>query len=209
MGAWLLSAWVLLGTGQAIESPLTSAAVQAAFQEGQKLGRESDQAYPFAPNAVYHTADTLRLDPANGDIDAVVIGTPYERIRYQGYVAAIGEDKIGAQEARTRANLPDGSVAVLIFAHGSKPEDQEFLSGIQGVTMRLGGATLTPVALRRSGTSLSQYPDTPGEIGERFTGTATYIFRLTPAQYRASGTIRFTDATGKAFNIPVQLSKYR
>lgn len=100
-------------------------------------------------------------------------------------------------------------MAVLIYAHGSKPSDQEFISGFTGVTLRLGATTLRPAESHRSGTSGSQYPDTPGEIGERFTGTVTYIFRLTPAQLRSSGTISFTDPTGKVFHLPVNLAASR
>ena len=208
--ALVLAGWVALaGAGRAIESPLSAASVGEAFTQGVKLGMREDQAYPLAPNAIYHTADTLRLEAANGDVDAVVIGTPWERTRFQGYLATIGGDKITAAQARERALLPDGSVAVLIFAHGSKPDDQDFISGFTGATLRLGAATLRPIESRRSGTSGSQYPDTPGEIGERFTGTVTYIFRLAPAQLMSSGTLSFTDPTGKVFHLPVKLSAYR
>ncbi len=208
LGGALLAA-LLAGGGLAVESPLPAGSVAAAFNQGVQLGGRDDQAYPLAPNAIYHTADTLRLDPADGDVDAVVIGTPWERTRFQGYLATIGGEKITAAEARQRAKLPDGSVEVLVFAHGSKPEDQDFLGGFSNMTLRLGSATLKPTESRRSGTSASQYPDTPGEIGERFTGTVTYIFRLTPAQLKASGTVSFTDPTGKAFQLPVNLGRYR
>ena len=206
----LLAGWALLvGTGQAIESPLSAASVDEAYTQGVNLGMGGDQAYPLAPNAVYHTADTLRLEAANGDVDAVVIGTPWERVRYQGYLSSIGGEKITAAQARERARLPGNSVAVLIYAHGSKPDDQDFISGFSGVTLKLGAAMLRPAESRRSGTSGSQYPDTPGEIGERFTGTVTYIFRLRPAQLKSSGMLSFTDPTGKVFHLPVKLAAYR
>ena len=206
----LLVGWLTLtGAGHAIESPLSAASVNEAYTQGVTLGMREDQAYPLAPNAVYHTADTLRLEAANGDVDAVVIGTPWERVRYQSYLATIGGEEITPAQARERARLPDGSVAVLIFAHGSKPSDQDFISGFTGVTLKLGTTTTHPAEARRSGTSGSQYPDTPGEIGERFTGTITYIFHLTPAQLRNSGTLSFTDPTGKVFRLPIRLSAYR
>lgn len=204
-----LALTLTLGGAWAVESPLSAASVQAAFSQGMSLGQKADQAYPLAPNAVYHTADTLRLEVANGDVDAVVIGTPWERTRYQGYLATIGGEKISQGEARTRAKLPDGSVAVLIFAHGAKPEDQDFISGFRGVSLKLGGKAVLPAESRRSGTSASQYPDTPGEIGERFTGTVTYVFRLTPAQLKESGTLHFTDPTDKVFSLPIDLALYR
>ncbi len=213
MNSRSLLAWLALtlitGSAWAAESPLSAASVQVAFAQGVALGKQTDQPYPLAPNAIYHTADTLRLEATNGDVDAVVIGTPWERTRYQGYLATIGGEKITATRARELARLPDGSVAVLIFAHGSKPDDQDFLAGFRGVTLRIGAASLLPTEARRSGTSVSQYPDTPGEIGERFTGTATYIFRLTPDQLQASGTFSFTDPTGKTFHLPINLGRYR
>lgn len=195
--------------GQAIESPLKTASIQAAFTQGQQLAKNADAPYPLAPNAIYHTADTLRLDPKNGDVDAVVIGTPWERVRYQAYIAGIGEEPITAAQAQERARLPDGSVAILIYAHGTQPDDQDFMTKFSNVQLRLAGRSLQPVEARRSGTSEAQYPDTPGEIGVRFAGTITYIFKLNPSQLKASGTFRFTDPTGKTFALPLTLARYR
>jgi hypothetical protein len=74
-------------------------------------------------------------------------------------------------------------------------------------SLMLAGRTVLLAASRRSGTSASQFPDTPGEIGGRFTGTS--ISRLSPAQLKGRGTLHFTDPTGKAFNLPVNLARDR
>jgi len=193
---------------KAVESPLSAASIQAAVTQGGQLARDTSAPYPLAPNAIYHTADTLRLDPRNGDVDAVVIGTPWERTRYQAYIAGIGEEKLTASQTHDRARLPDGSVAVLIYAHGAQPDDQDFMTKFSNVQLKLAGKNLRPVEAGHSGTSEAQYPDTPGEIGVRFAGTITYIFKLSPSQLRASGTLSFTDPTGKAFSLPVMLGRY-
>jgi len=159
--AWRLAvaAGVLCGGTLAVESPLAVQGVTSAFRDGVTLGQRQDQAYPFAGYALYHTADTLRLDAADGDVDAVVLATPWERTRYQAYLATIGGETVTPAQARERARQPDGTVSVLIFAHGTRPDDQAFLAGFRDVTLKVSGAAVRPVEMRRSGTSMSQYPD--------------------------------------------------
>ncbi|MFC4452668.1 hypothetical protein [Deinococcus sonorensis] len=208
---WFLTTVLALGGAPvlAVLPGLTAQQLQEAYQGGVKLAKDPEGGYPLLPYTLYHTQDSLLLEPANGDVDAVVVGTPFDRTRYQSFLAASGDETLTPAQARERARLPDGWVSVLIFAHGSKPADQEFLNGFTGVRLVLPGRTLLPGQVQKSGTDLSQYPHTPGEIGERFVGTVTYLFHPSAAELRGSATLNFNDPTGKSFTLPIQFSRYR
>jgi hypothetical protein len=188
---------------------LSSAQLQEAAAQAQRLAQSADSGYPVRPYTLYAVEDTLRLVAANGDVDAVTIATPFERTRYQVFVHKIGDDPITPAQAREQAQLPDHQVAFIVFAHGSSPDDQDFLKGISALTFTLGGRTLRPASRDLSDTSLSQYPRTVGEIGLRYIGTVTTRYVIPAGLEAASGTLSFTDATGKTFRMPVNLSRYR
>ncbi|GMA16514.1 hypothetical protein E5F05_13840 [Deinococcus metallilatus] len=200
---------LIAGSALAYVPALNASLLQSAFDEGQRLAENRDSGYPLKPYTLYVVADTLKLEPQNGAVDAVTIGTPYERTRYESFLSKYGEDPITPQQARQRAELPDYGVDFIVFAHGLKPEDQNFLNRFGPARLRLGGVTLRPVATTKSGASISSYPRTVGEPGLRFTGTVTYRFQLPKNLTAAKGTLSFTDPSGKAFNIPVNLTLYR
>lgn len=187
----------------------TAAQISQAVSEGTRLAQNRDSGYPLKAYTLYAVPDTLKLEAANGAVDAVTVATPFERTRYQAFLSVLGEDKVTPQQARERAELPNGNVQFIVFAHGMKPTDQNFLEQFSAATLRLGNQTLKPTRTERSDTDASQYPKTVGEIGIRFVGTISYQFRIPDALKNASGTLSFTDASGKAFRVPVNLSQYR
>ncbi len=191
-----------------IPSPGTPQLTEA-YNEGVRLAQNPEGGYPVAAYAIYAVSDALKLEPQNGAVDAVVLGTPFERTRYEAFISVLGEDQITVQQARERADLPNGSVEFIVFAHGVNATDDKFLQNFSAATLQVGGQTLKPTATDRSDVSPSQYPRTVGEIGIRFVGTITYQFKLPTQAQNASGTLSFTDASGKAFRLPVNLSKYR
>ncbi|ALW87650.1 hypothetical protein [Deinococcus actinosclerus] len=200
---------LLLGSALAVRPAVTPALLQAAAAEGERLAAAPEAGYPLRPYTVYAVPDTLKLVAANGSVDAVTIATPFERTRYEVFLHRLGEDPVTPAGARAQAGLPDHQVAFIVFAHGRTPDDQAFLSQFSAARLTLGGQRAPLLGTARSGASISQYPRTEGEIGLRFIGTVTYRFRLPAGLENASGTLSFTDATGKAFTLPVRLARYR
>lgn len=187
----------------------STAQINQALEEGRRLAQNRDSGYPLKAYTLYAVADTLKLEAKNGAVDAVTIATPFERTRYQAFLSVLGQDPVTAQQARERADLPDGSVQFIVYAHGMQPTDRDFLDRFSAATLRLGNETLKPSRTERSDTDASQYPKTVGEVGIRFVGTITYQFEIPARLKDASGTLSFTDASGKSFKVPVNLSKYR
>ncbi|THF86562.1 hypothetical protein E7T09_10675 [Deinococcus sp. KSM4-11] len=188
---------------------LTDAQLQEAYAQAQRLAQTTDSGYPVRPYTLYAVEDTLKLEAKNGAVDAVVIATPFERTRYQTFLHKIGDDPITAQQAREQADLPDHQVAFIVFAHGLRLDDQTFQKNISRPRLTLGGRTLQPTATALSDVSLSQYPRTVGELGLRYIGTVTYRYVVPDSLNAAKGTLSFTDSSGKAYSMAVDLTKYR
>jgi hypothetical protein len=208
---FFLSSLLLLSTGPALAyvPSLSAQQIRSAYDEGQQLARDRDSGYPLRAYTLYAVKDTLKLEPQNGAVDAVTIATPYERTRYESFLSFLGEDTITPQQAFQRAGLPPYTVAFIVFAHGMDAGDQTFLKRFSTARLKLGAQSLRPTATTQSGTSISQYPRTVGETGIRFGGTVTYRFEVPRTEVADTGTLSFTDASGRAFNLPVNLAQYR
>ena len=152
--------------------------------------------------------DALKLEAAHGAVDAVLAGTPLERTRFQSFLASIGEDPITAPQARERTQIPDHTLTFIVYAHGATPEDKTFQDQFSSAQLQLGTQTFKSTSTEKSETSTSLYPKTVGEIGVRDTGLVIYHFSIPDKLAQASGTLRFTDSTGKAFRLAVNLAKY-
>ncbi|GAA4015497.1 hypothetical protein GCM10022631_29470 [Deinococcus rubellus] len=201
----LLTLWPAL----AYTAAPTAAQIQNAYDAGQKLAQNTDSGYPGGEYLVYAVPDALKLEAQNGSVDAVLAGTPLERTRYESFLSALGEDPITPQQARERTQVPDHTIEFLVYAHGSTPEDQSFQAKFSAARLTLGGQTFNSTSTDKSDTSSSLYPRTAGEIGVRYTGIVMYHFKVPVRLDGASGTLRFTDATGKTFRLAVNLSRYR
>ncbi|OLV16678.1 hypothetical protein BOO71_0011059 [Deinococcus marmoris] len=188
---------------------LNAQQIQNAYAEGQQLAQNRDSGYPLRAYTLYAVKDTLKLEAQNGAVDAVTIATPSERTRFESFLSFLGEDPITPQQAFQRAGLPPYNVAFIVFAHGMDAGDQTFLNRFSMARLKLGGQSLRPVETSKSGTSISQYPRTVGETGIRFGGTVTYRFELPKRLIGDTGTLNFTDASGKAYDLPVNLALYR
>ncbi|MFC4456369.1 hypothetical protein [Deinococcus sonorensis] len=193
----------------ALISAPTAAQLSQAATEGTQLASQREAGYPLRAYTLYAVQDTLKLEAKNGAVDAVTITTPYERTRYQAFISVLGEDPITPAVARQRAGLENGQIGIMVFAHGATPSDQKFLAGFTPASLKLGSQTLKPVRTERSGVSVSQYPKTVGEIGVRFVGTVTYVFQVPSGLTAGRGTVSLSDATGKSYVVPVDLTHYR
>ncbi|AWN23031.1 hypothetical protein DKM44_07140 [Deinococcus irradiatisoli] len=203
-----LLALALPSVAAAYTTAPSGAQIEQAYQQGKALAKSPDSGYPGGPSLVYAVPDALKLEAEHGAVDAVLAGTPLERTRFQSFLAAIGEDPITAQQARERANVPDHTLTFIVYAHGSTPEDKNFQNQFSAAQLQLGNQTFKSSSIEKSETSTSLYPKTVGEIGVRDTGLVIYHFSIPDKLAQASGTLRFTDSTGKTFKLPVNLSKY-
>jgi hypothetical protein len=172
------------------------AAITRAAAEGAALAPRRE-GYALKDHVIYAVRDARAIDPADGAVDAVVLATPLERTRHAAYIAAYGGGRISGAEAYRRAALPPGQLAVIIFAHGRDHDDEVF----DGATIEAAPVAGAPAE--------KVYPLAPANR-ERMAGTVTYRFDLGAVRDagRKQTRLRFIDATGKAFDLPIDLGRF-
>jgi hypothetical protein len=202
----------LWGSALALTVQPTDAQRQQAIADGQALAQKR-RGYPVGEYLLYSVADAYTLTPGEGSVEAVQLATPLERTRWGSYFLAIQGKAVTPQAVRQQAGLAPGHLAVVIYAHspGGAASDQAFLQNFGPLRLTLAGQTLTPSAVARGDAALNNYRDEAGQVVFRWTSTLNATFDLSGLARAndARGTLRFTDATGKAFELPVQLGRYR
>lgn len=192
----------------AVDLAPEAAAVARAAAEGRALYKPQF-GYPLKDHVVYAVKDARGIDPADGSVDAVVLATPLERIRHAAYFAEYEKRASSPAELYAKSGLAAGQVAFIVFAHGGPDGDMEFPEKFSRATLSVGDRQLEASTVDRGGASPSIYPlARSGRM--RFVATITYRFDLAGLAGAATAAARlaFTDATGKSFDLPVDLAAY-
>lgn len=201
---------MLCGPALAFTATPSEVQRQQAISEGQALARKHN-GYPVKDYLLYSVADAYTLTPDEGSVEAVQLATPLERTRWGSYFLTIQGKPLTAEAVRQQAGLAAGHLAVIVYAHSQDggAKDQDFLKDLGPMHLILGGRTLTPTGITRSGASLNNYKDGGGQVVFRWTDALSATFDLSSLgeTTTAQGLLRFTDATGKAFDLPVNLGK--
>jgi hypothetical protein len=197
------------GTALAVDLAPGAAAIARAAADGRAMYKPS-YGYSLADHVVYEVRDARAIDPRDGSVDAVVLATPLERTRHAAYLGQYEQHALAPADAYRKGGLGAGQVAFIVFAHGGDEADMGFPAGFSTATLTIAGRPLAAVAVDRGGPSFSTYP-LATKARTRFVATITYRFdlRTVPGAATAQGRFAFTDATGKAFDLLVNLGAYR
>jgi hypothetical protein len=193
----------------AVDLAPDAAAIARAAADGRAMYKPS-YGYDLADHVVYQVRDARAIDPNDGSVDAVVLATPLERTRHAAYFGQYQQTALAPGDAYRKGGLDAGQIAFIVFAHGSNEGDMEFPARFSAASLTIGGHQLATIAVDRGGPSFSTYPLATKDRS-RFVATVTYRFDLAtvPGAATAAGRLAFTDATGKAFDLPVNLGAYR
>jgi hypothetical protein len=185
------------------------AAIGAAARAGL-ADAAARQGYPLRAHVLYEVRDARAADPADGAVDAVVLATPLERTRHAAYIAAYSGRTLTPAEAYAEAGLPPGHLAVIVFAHGADEDDAAFAAGFSAATLLVAGAAAQTAEPAPSETSEAVYP-LAARNRSRQVATITYRFDLSavPGAGARRAWLFFRDATGKAFDLPVDLGRFQ
>lgn len=204
-----------LATG--FEPQLSQSAIKEAVQAGANLANAKG-GYKLQDWVLFGDEDPFVIRPDEGTVEAVVIGTPFERLRYQSYLQHYQGNELTMQEAQERASELENTVTFVVFAHspGSGQEYQDFLENFGSATLQLAGdSELSPSNVETFGSAQDFY-NIPGEASEfRYLGYVAYRFDLAPLAQEGrdisslEGTLTFTDSTGREYSFEVNLGNYR
>jgi hypothetical protein len=184
---------------------MDTAAVAASQGRRSAVERGS---YVVKPWVLYQSADPLRAERAQPGIDAVIVETPYERVRFESFLQTMqGTPLATAALARLRETAAR-HYGFIVYSHSRDGDDRDFLSRIGNASIAFGtGRTLAPVDVERFGPANDFY--SVGDFRElRWTGSVTFRFTAsTPCA--AIGTFRFTDGYGRAYAYPFDFTRYK
>lgn len=170
------------------------------------------QPYGVRPWVLWDRRDPLRAAHGRADLDAVIVETPYERVRYDAYLQRLQNYALTARDVERWQREASGHFGFVVYAHsrdGDEHDDRKFLARFSPATVSVrGDGTLGPARGVVFGPSADFY-----DVGmfreQRYTGSITYRFAEPPGDCRPAGTLRFRDAYARPYAFPFDLAKFR
>jgi hypothetical protein len=173
---------------------------------------EGREAYNVRPWVLWDRKDPLRAVHGRADLDAVIVETPYEHVRYDGYLQRLQGYPLGPKQIDAFRREADNHVGFVIYAHSRTGDDSEhgFLARFSNARLLLpSGAALAATQRVVFGPSADFY-DVGTFRERRYTGSLTYRFAISAGSCPTNATLQFGDGDGRAYNFaPVGFSRYR
>jgi hypothetical protein len=155
--------------------------------------------------------DALRAARGRADLDAVIVETPYERVRYEAYLQRLQGLPLGAAQVARWTREARGRFGFIVYAHSRTGDDAEraFLDRFSQASVAYpGGAPLVSDQRAAFGPGPDFY-DVGAFRETRYTGSLTYRFPAPNGTCAPRGTLRFRDGNGRAYAFPFDLRRYR
>lgn len=177
-----------------------------AASQGVQMAQERGS-YGVAPWVLYQSADPLRAVHGRAGIDAVIVETPYERVRYESYLERLQGDRVTRQALAAMRREAQPEIGFLVYAHSRSENDRSFLAAFRPAFISpAAGGRIPEVQTVRFGPSDDFY-DVGTFREERWVGSITYRFKLRSCSQR--GTLHFSDGYGRKYAFPFDLTRYR
>ena len=207
---------LLLGVAVAFTPVLTQQDVQAAVGSGEKM-LSPKHGYIVKDYVLFDVPDPLVITPDEGEVEAVVVGTPFERLQYASYLSHYQGPSLTTAKARQKARTLNNTVHFVAFAHAPSGDekDRDFLSKFAPATLTTGGDTLSAANVDTFGPAKDFYTVQGKRTEFLWLGYVDYTFDLAPLATQGvdistlEGTLKFTDSSGRAYSFEVDLSRYR
>jgi hypothetical protein len=192
---------------------LSRSQIAAATFDGQRM-EKNQRGYQAPQNILFAAPDTLRIRAGQSPIDAIIVGTPYERLRYASYLRAFQGQPPSMRSAESTAAQDANILQMVLFVHSSSALDRDFLRRYSSGVLQLDHHVVKAERMQTFGPALDYY-DVDGAGREfRFVGSVTFRFDLSGMRASgvdiatATGTFSFSDAHGVTRHYPIALSRY-
>jgi hypothetical protein len=184
----------------AIDLTPSPARVATATADGATMERGGD-GYTIAPYLLFGVDDALHITDDDAIVEAVTLGTPYERLRFAAYLRSHQGLSFDAQDANEEAAADDGRIALIVSVHSRTERDRDFMTHFgAGVLVGPDGTTLAATNVRVSAPVIDAYYRLDGTVLHRWLGQVTYVFDLrTNATWATASALiafAFTDDRG-------------
>jgi hypothetical protein len=193
-----------------VELQLGAASAGDAVAAGRAMA-DRGEGYRFGDYLLFSVDDALHVSDDGPTIEAIVLGTPYERLRYQAYLLEHQQLPFPAAaiDAFDAAHL--GRLDVVIFAHSHTPDDRTFMQGYGAAVLDgPGNVHLQPAAAERTEPVRDVYYQPDGTFVMRWLGQITFRFDLARAGVAASPLrFSFRDDRDRLHEIAIVPARYR
>jgi hypothetical protein len=189
---------------------LSSADAGHAAREGAAMA-QAREAYSVRPWVLWDRKNPFAADRGRAGLDAVVVETPYERVRYEAYLQRLQALPVTTNEIERWRRDASGNVGFVVYAHSRSAADSEatFLEQFANATLTLRPGESMRASSRAIFGARTDFYDVGTLREERYTGSLTYRFTPGNDRCRRSGTLRFADGYGKRYWFAFDLGRYR
>jgi hypothetical protein len=217
------SSLILLATlavpAEAFVPDLSPDQVKAAIASGAEQAGSKTHGFEVKEYVLFDRPQPLYISPGDKLVDAVLVGTPRERLLYESYLASFQGTPMTPAQGQAFAHDAAQSIGFRIFAHAnsSSDNDRDFLRKFGAAKLELAdGKTLEAKPSALFGPSRDFFILTDSKKHEfRWLGALSYVFDLGPLKQAGtdvaslSGTLSFSDSTGQSYHYQVDLSRYQ
>jgi hypothetical protein len=195
----------------AVELTLEPNEIAAAVGEGGAMAARGT-GYAIGTYLLFGVDDALHIADDDQTIEAVIVATPYERLRFHAYLLA--------HEGRPAPGSGDQFVAgdrdvleIVVYAHSRGVGDREFMQHFGAGTLASAETTREAAQVTSTDPVIDSYYLSSGAVVKRWLGQVTYRFNLRddPALAAATtpATFSFLDDRGAAHRYTLNLAGYR
>ena len=213
-GLCLIGLVAIARPASALEPTLSPAAVNDALDAGHRMAGARG-GYDIAPYLLFTVPDAVLIAADDPGIEAVQLGTPFERLRFEAYREAAMRTPFNTSDVATFDDQHAGRVDFIVYAHSRDDKDRAFLGRFGGGTLlRTDGTPVASAQLSRTVPVPDTYTERGGGVVTRYLGQVTYRFTIAgdstaTAALAAPLTFAFTDDRGADHRIPVTLANFR
>jgi hypothetical protein len=196
----------------AVETTLAPDSVSAAVAAGRAMS-EKREGYAIDPYLLVSVPDAVHITDEAAVVEAVQLGTPFERLRWEAYREQTMRIPFNAGDIAAFDAQHSGRLDLIVYAHSRADKDRTFMDRFGGgALVRADGTTAATAVISHTVPATDGYTKPTGVVS-RFLGQVTYRFALSGAtgapDINAPLTFTFTDDAGAEHRIPVTLANYR
>jgi len=197
----------------AVETTLEPGSVSAAVEAGHAMSGKRD-GYAIDPYLLFSIPDAVHITDEAVVVEAVQLGTPFERLRWEAYREQTMRIPFNAGDVASFNAQHAGRIDFIVYAHSRAEKDRTFMDRFGGGTLvQADGTTVATAVISHTVPTIDGYTKPTGVVS-RFLGQITYRFTLNgapgaPDILNAPLTFTFTDDGGAEHRIPVTLAKFR
>ena len=219
------------GTALGMNAVLSSAELRQAMHAGSSMVSPTN-GYMANPYVLHEYTNGIRIDPTSPLVDALTIGTPYERVRYYSYLEAYQKKPVLQAGAKKIEQQNANRLTIIAFTHSpvsvdaeleawqqtyvthdnkSKPVQRTYLDDFKPATLTLDGKNVTSTI-----TIQGPFQDAFSVKGSpefRYLGVIYYQFDLSAfakaGRITGVAQLQFKDPKGRSYTQQIDLSRYR